>query len=343
MRSLSLLANEWIKMGHEVTFLCHESTDKPYYPTIANIIYHDDNGLISLKPNADRRQTSHSIYASMFSLYRALNSIESTYDVGIATFYLTAYPLKFSKIKLKKFYYIQAYEPGFFSGKDRSSFMYKNIAKQSYNLGLKLVVNARSYYNYNEIKTSRLVLPPVDLGVFYPKLNPGKINPSNVKIGMIGRQIGWKGGDYVVRAFRALQIDDSTANNYQLHVAFGGEDLNQEKNTVIRCPNNDSELADFYREMDILVAVPTLQNGAVHYPVVEALACGTPLITTGYYPATYANSLQVPPHDFLAIKESIKEIIINPDIAVERSMRGLVDVQEYCHLKAARKFSHYFH
>ncbi|WP_341479706.1 glycosyltransferase [Clostridium algidicarnis] len=59
-------------------------------------------------------------------------------------------------------------------------------------------------------------------------------------------------------------------------------------------PDGDDNLADYYRNLDILVAPGHIQLGAIHYPVIEAMACNVPVITTGYYPANDENSFIVP-------------------------------------------------
>ena len=50
-----------------------------------------------------------------------------------------------------------------------------------------------------------------------------------------------------------------------------------------------------------MLAPGTVQLGACHYPVLEAMACGTPVITTGYLPADSNNSWLVPVCDASAI------------------------------------------
>lgn len=340
MRALSLLANEWIKSGHDVTFMCHTSTPAPYYPTIASVEYYDDDGRYCTTPD-ENNSKPRSIYAGMFSLYRALNRVQHKFDVAVANFYPTAFSLKYSRLSAKKFYYIQAYEPDFFTGSDRHSRIARALAKRSYELGLEMVVNARTYYDYANILSTRLALPPVDLKIFQPKSKPGVIQNKLIKIGMIGRKVGWKGGDYVLRAFESLRAKHASVDKYHLHVAFGAPELANRPGVYTDCPQNDSELAAFYRDMDIFVAVPTLQYGAVHYPVVEALASGTPLITTGYYPATSANSWLVAPHSADAIAATIESIVSDPQLAVARSERGLVDPEEYCATRVAKQFLDY--
>lgn len=340
MRSLSLLANEWTKMGHEVTFMCHASSPLPYYPTIAKIQYYDDDGRIISKLE-DTAVETPSIYKGMLFLYRALNQTVEKFDAAIANFHPTAYSLRYSRLSARKFYYVQAYEPGFFTGTDRYSRLARTLARRSYDLGLKIIVNARAYYDYSNIESTCLALPPVDLEVFKPKDRPGLVRGKPIKIGMIGRKVDWKGGGYVLQAFEKLRHSTTSQNEYRLHVAFGSSYLNELPGVTVESPVNDRELSQFYRDMDVFVAVPTLQYGAVHYPVVEALASGTPLITTGYYPATSANSWLVEPHSADAIASAIESIVSNPILAIERSERGLVDPQEYDSRLVAKKFLEY--
>lgn len=74
-------------------------------------------------------------------------------------------------------------------------------------------------------------------------------------------------------------------------------------------PKSDTELAEFYRSVDILVAPGTVQLGACHYPVLEAMAVGTPVITTGYLPANVENCWLVPIKDSQSIATAIGEVI----------------------------------
>ena len=90
-------------------------------------------------------------------------------------------------------------------------------------------------------------------------------------------------------------------------------------------PRNDKELAGYYRSIDILIAPGTVQFGAFHYPVLEAMACGTPVIHTGYSPGESGNSWIIKPHSAKSIVDAVESLIAGAtsdktDRAIERVM-----------------------
>ena len=78
-----------------------------------------------------------------------------------------------------------------------------------------------------------------------------------------------------------------------------------------------------------MVAPGTLQLGAIHYPVIEAMAVGTPVITTGYYPASEKNAYIVPVSAPEKIAETIESIINNYEEAINRAQVALHDIQAF--------------
>lgn len=129
-------------------------------------------------------------------------------------------------------------------------------------------------------------------------------------IGVIGRREPSKGTRFALEAFEQLAAVNSQA---RLIVAFGNlpEGWAHERAQVVT-PQNDAELADFYRSVDVLLAPGTVQLGACHYPVLEAMATGTPVVTTGYLPADRDNAWIVAVADSAAIASAIQSIIAMP-------------------------------
>jgi glycosyltransferase involved in cell wall biosynthesis len=63
----------------------------------------------------------------------------------------------------------------------------------------------------------------------------------------------------------------------------------------------------------------------------EAMACGIPVITTGYIPASLErnNSWIVPINDPQAISNAVREIIKNTDVRNERILNANKDIQDF--------------
>jgi glycosyltransferase involved in cell wall biosynthesis len=101
-------------------------------------------------------------------------------------------------------------------------------------------------------------------------------------------------------------------------------------------PGDDRELAAFYRSLDILIAAGTVQHGAPHYPVLEAMASGTAVVTTGYMPANGDNAWLARNRDSDSLAQKVEEIVAGADHEA-RVIRARDDVGEFAWDKVAAK------
>lgn len=332
-RVLSQFANYWIKSGHKVTFLCRDYSDQPYFPTEARVVLYNKNGnIVSSFIDSWFNLKKISVVINQFAMKKAIETIGNEYDIIIANHSLTAFPVHRANINSRKFYYVQAYEPeyyesvgGFFNN------ILKYYSRATYRLDtLVKIVNSPIYYSYKEIKTSKFVFCGLDLDNYYPKSRE-QINMSKktIKIGTVGRVEKHKGTSYVLEAFKILQLKNKSLRDYQLHIAFGDKSFEDTSNGIyVTTPNGDKNLADFYREMDIIVAAGTVQFGAVHYPVLESMACRTPVITTFYLPAHDANAWLCEPKSVDSIYEQILNVI-HGNNTLEKTENALKDIQQF--------------
>jgi len=320
-RVLSQFANYWIKNNHEVTFICCHASIEPYYPTQANIIYVNKKG--SQTSDLINPHSVSFIYR-FFSLYNWLKKHNSNFDYVIANQSLTTFPVYLTFTSSKRVYYIQAYEPEMYLfQKNIKNYIFGFLSWISYFLKFKKIVNAPLYLNYKNIKADYFVYPGIDLNLFNRK---NKINnKGELNIGCIGRIEKYKGTQYVFDAFNKIV---ETNKNCILNVAFG-DNLIQHKNIRYIFPKNDKELADFYKEMDIIVASGMIQLGAVHYPVIESMACGTIVINTGYYPSSHINSWIVPIQNSSAIVDAINDILNSPQDVKNKTNIAFSQIQEF--------------
>ena len=283
MRVISNIANEMIALGDDVSILCPDGS-VPYYPINANIIYFETSNKINRYIQELLRP---------FELYWALKKERDKFDIILATHNSTALPVWLAtKYKKNGFYYIQAYEPEFYTKKPYS-FYFKLIAKTSYKLNLTRIVNSNIYLNFKEIKAKYLVEPGIDLSVFTPKKNIEK-SSDIIFIGCIGRHTPWKGTKEIVQAFllshRQLKVNYGI--EIVLNIAFEiPEDLVSNENPFIKFfqPHGDDNLSDFYKTNDIFIATGLLQDGAFHYPCMESLASGC-IVISNYSPASEEDS-----------------------------------------------------
>lgn len=341
-RVLSELASAWIKQGHSVDFLCLGSSPEPYFPTSGKIIRIDRKGKLSNENNGDAKLSR---FQHLKALYKGLNLLGPTYNVILANHSLTAWPVGLASCgDAKKIYYVQAYEPEYYSGaKTLRGYLFGLVSALTYHLPLEKIVNSPIYFKYKNLRSSFYVPPGLDLDNFRPSLSAKEnLKDSNiVVIGCIGRSEPEKGTVYVLRAFEMLYAKDQ---RYRLRIAAFGDlpdNWTHEKCELI-VPKNDMELADYYRGLDILVAPGTVQHGAPHYPVLEAGACGIPVITTGYMGATDDTAWIVPNRDAKSIANAVEVIVSDNQSVRKRVDRFLADIVAYSWNNVATKMSSQF-
>jgi len=335
-RVLSELANAWIKLGHEVVFLSHKRYKEPYFPTQADILFYDNKGEITPEGSADYATPFGGPFPLRRTLRIALDKLEA--DVVLANQHFTVDPVKKSSIKAKKFYYVQAYEPEFYSEGPLRYKIYKKIAQRSYSRGLSIIVNSPMYKDYKGIKSDKVVYPGLNLDIFRPNTEKNKSN--KLILGSIGRLEVFKGTGYILEAFKTLR--EKMSDKVELHLAFGDEKWSEIEGVTMHYPKGDAQLADFYRSLDCYICAQYIQLDAVHYPVIEAMACGIPLVTTGYYPSSQRNSWKIVTKSPEAIVDKVLELIDNDDLARQKVDEGLKAVQEFEWSLLAGKMINYF-
>jgi glycosyltransferase involved in cell wall biosynthesis len=319
-RVLSRLATEWRKQGVEVDFLVPEGSDQPYFETTGTIRRAKTDGTMHSGSSECEPMRGKNRFRA---LLKALRTIANDYDVYFANQAFTPWLLLGAGVpERKRVYYIQAYEPDFFDPAKQP--VHWSLAKLSYGIPALRIVNAPLYRRYKGIKAEHWVPPGIDLSVFGQR--PIAKAAETFTVGCIGRHEPDKGITYLLQAFERLHAIDA---RYRLSVAFGNLPDNwQHPAAEIVAVKGDGQLADFYRSLDVLVAPGTIQHGAVHYPVMEAMACGVPVATTGYLPATPDNAWIIANRDADSIVDAVRMIDQDQDRHT-RIARGIQDVQAF--------------
>lgn len=321
---LSKLADEFIKKGHEVTFITSANSPTNYYDTQARIIWVSNNGDFLNHPSTTQPR---SLLYTIRCLLRALNKIED-YDIVLANQSLTTIPIYLSKIKAKRFYYIQADEPLHYKNMiGIKAFILTYLSRLSYYLPFSKIVNTPLYLNHKYIRSNYLSLPGMNLAKYTPKKNYQQKPVSRPwRIGTIARKEAFKGTGYVMDAFKELK---RYYPEIELHLAFAEQEMQSIINGVYVCfPDGEEKLSEYYKYIDIYVCAGTIEFGAVHYPVIESMACGTTVVTTPYYPATVDNSWIIGAKSVQNIVSAIKSIIEASEMEInERKKQALTDIQ----------------
>lgn len=309
-RVLSELAGAWVRQGCTVDFLSPATSAPPYFPTAAGILWVGNIGQVSrTQPEFPGRITG---FDNLRKIYQGCRAIGGEYDVILANHSLTTWPIWLAQPKHSNLvYYVQAYEPDYY--RDERQPLKWLLSFLSYELPFSIIVNSPIYaYLWRGIASRGAGVVPfgIDLDIFHAKPAAGVGGSGDFVIGCIGRREPSKGTRYVLEAFEALAAADDSV---RLRVAYGNlPDGWSHPRAEIVVPSNDRELADFYRSVDVLVAPGLLQHGAPHYPVLEGMACGVPVVNTFYIPANHGNSWIVPPRDPGAIAEAVRQIRSDP-------------------------------
>jgi glycosyltransferase involved in cell wall biosynthesis len=341
-RVLSELANHWIESGDEVDFLVDQRSRPPYFPTTAKIRHFDRDGA---EVAADRRSGSFDTAGNARSIYlgmwRALRRLAPEYDVILANQSLTAWPVSFAprprQGRGSRVYYVQAYEPEYYAlERGAKARVLQALSALSYRLPLRQVANAPIYVGHPHIQAADWIPPGVDARRFHRRSTPA-LRSSGVTLGVIGRHERTKGTADVLAAFEQLA---GRHPDIRLSVAFGNLPAGwQHPRAEIVVPRNDDELAAWYRGLDVMLAPGTVQLGACHYPVLEAMASGVPLITTGYLPADSSNAWIVPVHAPEAIAAAVEDVMATSPAALEARLdRAAAAIEPFFWPNVARRF-----
>ncbi len=322
-RVLSRLASAWTAAGHPTDFLVDARSPAPYFPTEAGIRRFDNDGLVEGPPPEGAAFASSGNALSIYrGMHRGLNAIGASYDIILANHSLTAWPVRFASTgAARKFYYVQAYEPEMFElDPGWKSAVLRHFSEWSYRLALTQIANSPIYVDHASIRARTWIPPGLDVSVFHRRetMPDFRQDDSPVVIGTIGRSEATKGTIHVLEAFERLH---ATNPRFRLRVAFGNlpEGWSHPALEVV-VPRGDDALAAYYRSVDILAAPGTVQLGACHYPVLEAMASGTPVVTTGYLPASPENSWLVPVRDSEAVARAILDVVATPEAVLARRL-----------------------
>jgi glycosyltransferase involved in cell wall biosynthesis len=204
----------------------------------------------------------------------------------LANHSLTAWPVFAANCgRALKLYYVQAYEPDYYR---LSKKPFKHLlARTSYLLNLQQIANSASYRGAG-LRPVAIIPPGIDLSVFTVKKPDVNFEAKDrIVLGTIGRTEPYKGTATAISSYRSLRQTEP-----RLHMKIGFGNVAPADDLEIVPIKGDAQLAAFYRSVDVLVVACYGQHGAPHYPLIEAMASGTPVVHTGYYPGSPENSWQ---------------------------------------------------
>jgi len=200
----------------------------------------------------------------------------------------------------------------------------KAIVEESYCLPIRRFVNSIWLRKRMEKKIGRklpIVNPGVNLDVFRPF--DIAVNKSKPRIVCYGSPIKWKGfGDFLKAAAIIKKKVEAEI------VVFGSRRLQRyESQIAFKFVHNlsDTELASLYSSANVVVCPSWYESFPL--PPLEAMACGTPVVTTRYGTEDYAidgkNSLIVQPNNPEQIAEAVMRILSDKSLSENLRKEGL--------------------
>jgi glycosyltransferase involved in cell wall biosynthesis len=342
-RVLSELANHWIALGAAVDFLVDHRGEPPYFPTLGGIRrFGRDGREVASSLVAGQFEASGNAASIYLGMWRALRRLAPEYDVVLANQSLTAWPVAQAprprRGRRGRVYYIQAYEPDYYQSElGWKARVLGILSAASYRLPLRRVVNAPIYLRYRSIRSEHWAPPGIDAAIFTRRSELPGASGAGWTLGVIGRREPAKGTADALAAFEQLA---SRWQNVHLKVAYGNlpPGWSHPRATVVT-PANDAELAAYYRSLDVMLAPGTLQLGACHYPVIEAMASGVAVVTTGYLPADETNAWIVPVHAPESIAAAVEQIMLTePGQLSAKLQRAAAAVEPFAWGAVASRF-----
>lgn len=262
-------------------------------------------------------------------------------DITVASYWLTAHPVYMSS-QGKITYHMQHHEVIFCQNP-----YLERLCAETYTLPMNKFAN--SIWLKNQIKENyELDVPIINPGIDLKRFRV--IETTNVrdikkdkteKVLCLGRIDIWKGLKYATEAMKIVQKE---IPNTEL-ILFGrtNPNLQNVKYRFVQSPS-DEELVGLYNIVDAVIC-PSLYE-SFPLPPLEAMACGTPIITTRYGTEDYAvhnkNALVVNPKDSKAIAKQLIKVLKTESLRESLIKEGLETVQEYHWDNTIRKLEYYF-
>lgn len=255
-------------------------------------------------------------------------------DITISTFCLTAYAGYYLSDKTVSLYHMQHFDEIFFQSKKD-----KLIARNTYYLPITKISNSKWLKNLlqeNFNQKSYLLNPGIDIKTFKPYLNPEekykKKKVWNI-LSYFNESDEWKGFEDAVKAVKKAREYFKTKNIKLNWNVYGIEIPSKKYETEFQYlgPVFGDELAKLYSQADIVLLASWYESFPL--PPIEAMACGSLIITTRYGTEDYVfdceNGLVCLPRDIDGIVGKIIQAIESPEKSLEMSLEGLNTAKKF--------------
>jgi len=318
-RILLEMANRLFERGYDVS-VTTSGGSYDWFPLKAEVVY---------VPTHFKYPSAENMLTSAISFVSNMPKV----DVNVATWCFTAYLVKMSKGK--PFYYCQHYEPLFFN-----NYFVKYLVKKTYDMNLSVISNSSWLKNIilvNHDRDSHFVPNGIDLKMFRPK--KVKKNPRIKRIVCQAKDyVVWKGTQDFLRAMRIVM---SKRKDVEL-VFYGLKDLKNKPSIPYKFISfpSDEGLVDLYNSADLVVCPSWYESFPL--PPLEAMACGTPVVTSRFgsedFAVDYENCLVVHPRNPELLAEKILELLDDESLQRKFKKEGIKTSKKFTWDKSVNAF-----
>ena len=328
--------NELVKQGHEVSL---------------TTIYYDDWFPLSKDIRIISKRTPFNqyllygrsrIFKSNELLYhldylKKLHDIIPRVDINVATYSSTAYVASWKSMDGSiPFYHMQHLETIMFSNP-----LMKKFVLDTYFLPIFKVANSQWLQKKLLLLTGTeypILNPAIDNDIFYRR-KVKQQDGRNINIIALGKG-GWKNA---VGIYDAVNLVRSKLPNKKIILHFFGQRPTRgiqfdNRETIFHINLSDDQLAELYSNSDIQVTFSTAESFPL--PPLEAMACGSAVITTPYGTEDYAvdnlNALIVEPNNVEMLAEKISLLIDNEELRQKLIEKGFKTASEFNYPKQTK-------
>lgn len=189
--------------------------------------------------------------------------------------------------------------------------------------------------SYNLVKHKNKSFVPY--GIDLEKYEPSDIEPKDKEIGFVGRIVPWKRWGTLQKACHTIDFKAIGCGYIECGLCYNPHNLVEDMDFEYNIFMPEAQMRSFYNHMKVFVCLSMPNNEAGPLPVLEAMACGIPVISTR---VGWANDYCTDGENIIFIDEDkvekphcladlIKEVHNNKELRKKLVKNGLELVKEF--------------